>query len=320
MTAFKRGVSLRFVTFSGVLLTATAAVLGQAAKPPAASRPSSRPDMTAIVAKGSRVHREVAYVEHAAAQQKLDIYAPPGGRQMPVVMFVHGGEWTKGDKSEVSYKPRLLNENGIIFVSINYRLSGVAKHPAQAEDVAAAVRWTRDHIADYDGDPARLFLMGHSAGCHLVTLVGLDRRPLDKVGMKPADLRGVISWSGGAFDLVEKVRDGGMYADYIRTNFGPDEKTWRDASPMTHIGDARPMPRFLFASAENDKPASREASRRMVTMIHDAGGDSAGALLPGKNHTTANHEIGAPGDKSAEVLLNFVRSSAAASPARRTAD
>src|SRR5262249_53427933 len=183
MTALNLSVSFRTVTSSIILLATALVACAQTAKPPAASRPSSRPDMTAIVAKGSRVHRDVAYVEHAAAQQKLDIYAPPGGRQMPVVMFVHGGEWTKGDKSEVSYKPRLLNENGIIFVSINYRLSGVAKHPAQAEDVAAAVRWTRDHIADYDGDPARLFLMGHSAGCHLVTLVGLDRRPLDKVGM-----------------------------------------------------------------------------------------------------------------------------------------
>ena len=104
------------------------------------------------------------------------------------------------------------------------QVSGVAKHPAQVDDVAAAVRWARDHVAEFGGDPQKLILMGHSAGCHIVTLTALDPRPLAKFNLKPADLKAVISWSGGAFDLVDKVKQGGMYADYIHLNFGDDER------------------------------------------------------------------------------------------------
>ena len=99
----------------------------------------------------------------------VDLYLPDASGPRPAVVYVHGGEWTKGDKAEVSFKPKFFTENGVVFVSTNYRLFPAAKHPAHASDVAAAVRWTVDHIAEYGGDPKKVVLMGHSAGCHLVT-------------------------------------------------------------------------------------------------------------------------------------------------------
>ncbi len=94
-----------------------------------------------MTAAGCIIRRDVGYVADAADKQKLDVYAPPGASAAPVIIFIHGGEWTKGDKREVSFKPRFLNENGIVFISANYRLSGTDKHPAQVKDVAVAVRW-----------------------------------------------------------------------------------------------------------------------------------------------------------------------------------
>lgn len=299
--------SLRLSAFLCVAVSWTGCAAPATRDAPATQPAANRPDETPVVADNSRVVRDVAFVENAHAQQQLDIYAPIDARGAPVVMFVHGGEWTRHDKSEVASKPRFFNENGVVFISVNYRLSGVAKHPAQLDDVAAAVRWTRDHVAEYGGDPEKIVLMGHSAGCHLVTLAGLDPRPLAKVKLTPADVRGVVSWGGGAFDLVQKVKDGGMYAGYIRTTFGDDERAWHDASPMTHVGESKPMPRFLFASAEKDKPASIEASNRMTTMIQDAGGAAVRVMLPGKDHRSANHDVGQPGDGSGEVLLRFIR-------------
>ena len=134
-----------------------------------------RPPRVPIVAVGSAITWNVPYVEGASEQQTLDIYSPAGAHGAPVVVYAHRGEWAKGDKSEVCYKPKYLNEHGIVFVSVNYRLSGVAQHPAQVNDVAAALRWVRDHIADYGGSGNKIILMGHSAGCHIVTFVGLDR-------------------------------------------------------------------------------------------------------------------------------------------------
>lgn len=267
-----------------------------------------QPDLWPVVSPNSRVKKDVPYVPGAIAQQTLDIYAPNGAEGAPVVVFVHGGEWTKRDKIEVSYKPRFFNEAGMVLVSLNYRLSGTAVHPAQVNDVAAAVRWLRAHIGEYGGDPNRLMLMGHSAGCHLVTLVGLDPRPLAGVGLKPGDLKAVISWSGGAFDLVGKVAEGGMYAGYIKINFGSEESGWRDASPINHVGEGRPMPPFLFVSADGDKPGSKAANEKMVALIRAAGGRAERLILPGKDHTTANHELGMTGDRSGEALLGFIRS------------
>src|SRR5262249_10663700 len=156
---------------------------------------------------------------------------------------------------------KFLNENGIVFVSINYRLTPAVTHPAHVSDVAAAVAWIRDHAAEFGGDPKKIVLMGHSAGCHLVTLVALDSRYLSRVKLRPADLRGVVAWSGGAYDLVEKVKAGGSYADHIKKTFGDSEDAQRDASPVAHVKDVQKGPAFLFVSVERGNPSHKAAER-----------------------------------------------------------
>src|SRR5262245_19694815 len=193
------------------------------AAPPSAEQPSrdapkQSPSQEAVPAKNTVLRADVSYGKDD--KQRLDVYSPNGIKEAPVVVFVHGGEWTRGDKSAVSYKPRFLNENGIVFVSINYRLTPAVTHPAHVSDVAAAVRWVHDHATGFGGDPKKIVLMGHSAGCHLVTLVTLDPRYLAGVQLRPTDLRGVVAWSGGAYDLVAKVKAGGSYAGHIKKAFG----------------------------------------------------------------------------------------------------
>src|SRR5262245_12367479 len=211
-----------------------------------------RPSQEAVLAKNTVVRAKQSY--GADEKQVLDVYAPRDAKRAPVVIFVHGGEWMKGDKADVSFKPKFLNENGIVFVSINYRLSPAAMHPAHASDVAASVAWVRDHAAELGADPGKVIMMGHSAGCHLVTLVALDPRYLSKVKLQPTDLRGVVAWSGGAYDLVDKAKGEGLYPKAIRQAFGETETHWRDASPITHVGKSA-MPPFLFASVEKGNPS-----------------------------------------------------------------
>ena len=123
--------------------------------------------------------------------------------------------------------------------------------------------------------------MGHSAGCHLATLLGLDPRYLAAVGLRPADLCGVVAWSGGAYDLVEKVQAGGMYATYIRKSFGDSQAAWRDASPVAHVGDARPLPLFLFISVQRRGNPSHQASERLAGLIRDAKGSAESLVIGG---------------------------------------
>jgi acetyl esterase/lipase len=263
-----------------------------------------RPDMTPVLGPDTVAKADIPYGKDD--KQRLDVYGPRGGKGMPVVVYVHGGEWTKGDKAEVSFKPKWLTESGVVFVSANYRLYPAARFPAHAEDVAAAVRWAVDHAAEYGGDPKKVVLMGHSAGCHLVTLVALDPKYLAGVKLTPADLRGVVAWSGGAYDLVAKVAEGGSYKEHIGNAFGPDEAAWKDASPVTHARNGGAAPPFLFASYEKGNPANK-AAERLAGLIRDAKGRAEVVVLEGRTHTTANHLLGAPGDKTGATLLAFLR-------------
>jgi acetyl esterase/lipase len=284
-----------------VLSLAPPASITVATDPPKAAE---RPPQTPVLAKNTVRRTDVAYGEDD--KQCLDVYAPTGARKAPIVVFIHGGEWTRGDKSNVSYKPKLLNENGIVFISVNYRLTPPASHPAHVSDVASAIRWTREHAEEFGGDPKKIFLMGHSAGCHLATLVALDPRYLAKCRLRPADVRGVIAWSGGAYDLVEKVKAGGAYADYIRKTFGDAEESWRAASPVAHVKDVASGPAFLFVSIERGN-ASHQAAEHMGRLIRDAGGKADSRLIEGRDHFNANHLLGAPDDRTGKLLLEFIR-------------
>ncbi len=273
-------------------------------KPKKAIDNGARPEEAAVLSEKTVVHADLAYGKDA--KQRLDVYAPRGAAGAPVVVFFHRGEWTKGDKSEVSYKPKFLNEQGIVLVSANYRLSPDVTHPAHIRDVAAAVRWVYDHAAEFGGSPQKIVVMGHSAGCHLVALLALDPRYLADVKLRPSDLRGVVAWSGGAYDLVAKVKAGGSYAPYIRQAFGDSEAAWRDASPMAHVGDAKPLPPFLFASVQAGSD-SHQAAAQLAGLIKDAKGRASVVVLEDRTHASANHLLGARDDMTGATLLDFIR-------------
>ncbi len=293
--------------------------LDSARDPSSAARPAAtgarattqeaRPLQTPVLSANTVEHKDVAYGGPDATMDVLDIYAPAHAAGAPVLIFIHGGEWTKGDKREISSKPKFLNEHGIVMVSVNYRLSPKDKHPAQVDDVATAIAWVHKHIAKYGGDANKIVIMGHSAGCHLATLVGLNPEPLAKVGMKPSDLRGVVAWSGGMYDLAERANGTGMYPPFIRATFGETKEAQQAASPITYAKNAKGGPTFLFASVDDDRSqSSRDASDMMVKAINAAGGTAKSAILVGKSHFTANHELGAPGDKTGQQLLDFIAS------------
>ena len=304
MNEFKHGCGS---AAAGLLLMAASATFGQSA--PAVTAATTRPAQTPVLSSSTVLHANVPYGGPDAKQDVADIYSPAGTTNAPVLLFVHGGEWSRGDKQDVSYKPKFLNEYGIVFVAINYRLSPKDPHPAQVQDAATAIGWVHQHIAEYGGDPAKIVIMGHSAGCHLVTLVTLNPEYLAHAGMKPSDLRGVVAWSGGMYDLATRYKGGGMYPPFIKATFGDTEESQRAGSPLTYAANAKDAPRFLIASCDDEKSkTSREASQQMIDAINAGGGHAEPALLVGKVHFTANHELGTSGDKTGAILLDFIHS------------
>jgi acetyl esterase/lipase len=280
-----------------------------AAATQATTQAATRPAQTPVLAANTVLSADVPYGGPDAKLDVADVYAPRDVKGAPVVLFIHGGEWSRGDKHDVSSKPKYFNEHDVVFVAANYRLSPAAVHPAQVDDVATAIGWVHKHIAEYGGDPEKLVIVGHSAGCHLVTYVSLNPEPLAKAGLTPKEaIRGTVAWSGGMYDLVDRYKGGGMYKPFIEATFGADEQGQRAGSPLTYAKNAAQAPPFLVASVDDDKSqSSREAAARMVEAINGAGGKATPALLKGKSHFTANHELGAAGDTSIDILMGFVR-------------
>ena len=122
------------------------------------------------VPEGVTVYRDIAYVTNGHERQKLDLYVPDTGKNLPLIIWIHGGAWRGGDKAH--YTPKEYLKDGYAGASLNYRLSQHAIFPAQIEDVKAAVRWLRANAEDYRLDPNRFAAWGSSAGGHLVAMLG----------------------------------------------------------------------------------------------------------------------------------------------------
>lgn len=130
-------------------------------------------------------------------RQRLDIWAPetPASDSLPVIIFFYGGGWVVGERGEFGYVGRSLAQRGFLAVMPDYRLAPRARFPDFIHDGAAALKWVRDNIADYGGDPERVAIAGHSAGGHLAALLALDPRYLENEGLDPGIVKAAVLMS-----------------------------------------------------------------------------------------------------------------------------
>src|SRR5687767_12636927 len=147
------------------------------------------------------VKRDVPYAEPADPRQKVDIYAPEGARNLPVVFWIHGGGWVTGDRTNVQVKPQAFADKGFVFVSTGYRLLTNVEMATIFRDVAKSVRWVHGHIAEHGGDPKRILVMGHSAGAQLAALICIDDRYLKAEGLSLNIIKGCVPVDGDTYDI-----------------------------------------------------------------------------------------------------------------------
>jgi arylformamidase len=131
--------------------------------------------LSADAAHHVRVLREIAY--GAEPHQCMDIFLPqqPGLRDLPVLLFMHGGGWTHGTKDWCGFMAPPIVELPAIFISVGYRLIPSVAFPAPVMDCIVALRWATDHIAEHGGSPHKLFVGGHSAGGQIAPLMALHK-------------------------------------------------------------------------------------------------------------------------------------------------
>ena len=137
-----------------------------------------------------------------APRQRLDVYMPtavapaPGSHGRPVVVFFYGGSWQNGSRSSYLFVGAALASRGFVAMVPDYRTWPDTAFPGFVDDAATAVRWARDHAAEFGGDPSRIFLMGHSAGAHIVMMLATDGRYLAAQHLSKSDISGVIGLAG----------------------------------------------------------------------------------------------------------------------------
>src|SRR5215813_1620273 len=159
-------------------------------------------------ADGVDVRTNLTYYSGEGADKyrhRLDLYLPKGKRDVPVMMFVHGGGFTVGIKDQYAFVGQVFAANGIATAVISYRLSPKTSYPGHVQDVARAFAWLRAHVAEYGGKSDRIFVAGHSAGATLVAMLGSDPAYLREVGESLDHIAGVIPISGS---FTQSARSG----------------------------------------------------------------------------------------------------------------
>ncbi|TCJ32367.1 alpha/beta hydrolase [Parafrankia sp. BMG5.11] len=269
---------------------------------------------------GVRTEQDLAYATLSDAQ-RLDLYLPTGGGDpLPVVVAIHGGGFAVGDKQDMARTAHALADAGYAVASVNYRLSGEAAFPAAVADVRAAVRWLQANAHRLGLDPARIGVIGESAGGYLAAMLGaagddplsedVDLGPpvglapvvdLSPAGARPSsavravvDLYGPVDFSTMDAQLRANPRCPARAASHDRAD-SPESRFLgaqitaapelvRLASPLSHLRRDRPPPPFLIEHGDTDCTVPYQQSQQLADGLYAAGGSVELTLLRGVGH------------------------------------
>jgi acetyl esterase/lipase len=229
-------------------------------------------------------------------RHRLDLYLPKGKRDVPVMMFVHGGGFTVGIKDQYAFVGQVFAANGIATAVINYRLSPKTSYPGHVQDVARAFAWLRAHVAEYGG-AQRIFVSGHSAGATLVAMLGSDPAYLHDVGESIDHIAGVIPISGS---FTQSSRSG-----MFDNPYAVDPEAVRNASAINHVAGAHPP--FLILYGDKDAPRTGQDAAAMAHALKAAGNSADVHEIADHAHMDMITGIMSPVDPGLKFMLAFIR-------------
>jgi acetyl esterase/lipase len=259
-----------------------------------------------------RVERDIPYAEPKNERQLLDVYAPPTGSRLPVVLWVHGGGWMAGSKDEMNYKPAAFVEKGFVFVPMNYRFVPGVTMDTIVRDVAKSVGWVQANIARYGGDPNRIFLMGHSAGAQLAALLCTDGRYLEAESVPLTTIKGCVSVDGDTYDVPLQVATAAARRKSLNQpapKMGHPEKfgnlqQQRELSAVNHVAPKRGIPPFLLLHVADHTDTTAQAYR-LWAALDQAGIPARLFGAEGTDHVKLDHDLGLAGDPATKELFDF---------------
>lgn len=266
-------------------------------------REASKREREVALPAGAKAVRNVAY--GADPEQRFDVYLPKGVQRAPVFFFVHGGGWANGDKTNpgIENKINFWLAKGYAVISANYRMLPKAAPLLQARDVAQAVATAQRRAGEWNLDAAHFVLAGHSAGAHLVALLGADPKMLANAGaQRPL---GVVSLDSGALDVPALMDMPGLPKLY-RNAFGDDRNYWVAASPQ-HQLDRTALPMLIVCSSERRFPSSPCGEGRKLAQKAVQLGVRMEVLPEPMSHAEINRQLGLSSAYT-EAVAKFISS------------
>jgi acetyl esterase/lipase len=253
-------------------------------------------------------HLALGAVEHSYGSdplQKLDFYPAKVSAPAPLVIFVHGGGWKRGDKRNATGADKVKHYAGLgyHFASVNYRLVPGATVEHQGADVAAAIAHLLENSEKLGIDKSRVVLMGHSAGAHLSALVGTDPQYLRGAGLDLKALSGVVPIDGAAYDVAKQMVDGNrIMQDTYAEAFGTDPARQKALSPTLQTAGPN-APTFLILHV--DRADGKRQSEALAAALRSAGTKVQISAFEGKGmqgHADINRKMGDPAYPATPVV------------------
>ncbi len=242
--------------------------------------------------------------------QRLDYWPAPKMKDAPLVVFVHGGGWKRGDKQMMDGSAKLKHwqAQGYAVASVNYRLVPANTVEEQAADVSAAVAHLKAQARTLGFDPMRIALVGHSAGAHLVALVGTDPQYLRAAGLSLDDISGIVPLDGACYDVPRQIAEGGkfMHDTYVQA-FGTDPERQKRLSPALHARTPN-APEFLILHVQ--RKDGTQQSNELAEALKKSGTPAKVQGFPGRGlrgHAEINRKLGEPDYPATPVVDAFLK-------------
>jgi len=254
---------------------------------------------------GITVQRDVAY--GADARHRADVFRADGLKNAPVVVFLHGGAYVRGDRDvnpEVyGNVPMYFARQGMLGVNATYRLAPAAQWPAAAQDVASLVAWLKSNAARFGGDPNRIYLIGHSAGAtHVATYLYLKE-------LQPATGPGVagVVLMSGRYHFDPHPSDPNL--KNFQAYFGTDRAQYPARSPITHVKGAARLPTFIVVSEYDNPDLDTQGALLLAALCERDRACPRFTRMEKHNHLSMVYQFNTADEALGREILEFIRRS-----------
>lgn len=240
-------------------------------------------------------------------EQKLNIFASKKHAQdKNVLIFIHGGNWNSGRKSQYNLIGNQWAKKDIVCVIIDYPLSPAADYKTMADASARAVKWVKENIGKYGGNPERIFVSGHSAGGHLAALISMDDQYFKNLGIENP-IAGTILIDAAGLDMYgylqeEKFERGHTY---LRT-FTSDPAIWKKATPLYHLHKS--MPPMLIYCGGKTYPSISKSNEKFIMALKEFAPETPYRIQKNKKHVPMITQFFNPWNKRYGEIIEFMKS------------